>query len=117
MIDASVLLKNKTDKHLNVFWQYDGKPWLENNITKALINTFESLETDSKQELIRVFFEIDLCGEVTYKYYLQKIPLLDTVCSKLMSIINDKQFTIIDMSSKRQYIRRDLYDCCTIGFA
>ncbi len=44
MIDTSVLLKNKSDKHLNVFWQYDGKPWLENNITKALINTFESLD-------------------------------------------------------------------------
>ncbi len=39
MIDASVLLKNKSDKHLNVFWQYDGKPWLENIIAKALITT------------------------------------------------------------------------------
>ena len=74
MIDASVLLKNKSDKHLNVFWQYDGKPWLENNITKALINTFESLESDSKKDFIRSFFGVDLSGEVTYRYYLQTSP-------------------------------------------
>lgn len=57
MINASVLLKNKTDKHLNVFWQYDGKPWLENNITKALINTFDSLESNSKKKFVKTFLE------------------------------------------------------------
>ncbi|MGN0430803.1 MAG: M48 family metallopeptidase [Lachnospiraceae bacterium] len=31
---------------------------------------------------------------------LKKIPLLDTICSKLLSIMNDKQNTIINMSSK-----------------
>ena len=74
MIDASVLLKYKADKHLNVFWQYDGKPWLENNITKALINTFESLECDSKKDFIQSFFGIDLSDRVTFRYYLQTSP-------------------------------------------
>lgn len=75
MISAGILLKNKTDKHLNVFWQYDGKPWLENNITKALINTFESLDNTGKEKFAQSFFEIpSLNGKITYKYYLQTSP-------------------------------------------
>lgn len=31
---------------------------------------------------------------------LKKIPMLDTICGKLLSILNDKQNTIINMSSK-----------------
>ena len=75
MIDAKVLLKNKNDKHLNVFWQYNGSPWLENNITKALINTFESLDDESKNDFILTFFGISLSGKsITYKYFLQTKP-------------------------------------------
>lgn len=75
MINAKILLKNKSDEHLNVFWQYDGKPWLENNITKALINTFESLSSSSKKKFIQTFFGFSsLSEEVTYKFYLQKSP-------------------------------------------
>ena len=32
-------MKRSYDQHLNVFWQYNGNPHLEDNITRALINT------------------------------------------------------------------------------
>ena len=35
--------KGLRDCHLNIFWQYDGKPYLENNITKAFINSIKVL--------------------------------------------------------------------------
>lgn len=57
MINANVLFKKGCDKHLNVFWQYDGRPWLENNITKAFINTFESLDDDSKRHFLKKYSE------------------------------------------------------------
>lgn len=44
------------DKHLNVFWHYSGKPWHEDNITRALMvydesatrQPFSSIETSPK---------------------------------------------------------------------
>ncbi len=82
MIDASILLKNKNDRHLNVFWQYDGRPWLENNITKAFINTFESLDIDSKKNFILDFFDINLSvKDPVFKLYLQTSPGKDEIKS------------------------------------
>ena len=39
---------------------------------------------------------------------LKKIPLLDTICAKLFSIMNDKQTTIINMSSKIHITEKQL---------
>ena len=43
---------NHLDKHLNVFINYNEKYWLENNMTKAIVNTLELLDTSSQLELI-----------------------------------------------------------------
>ena len=43
--------KGLRDCHLNIFWQYDGKPYLENNITKAFINSIDSLSDVKKKHL------------------------------------------------------------------
>lgn len=48
-IDIAILSKNSQDEHLNIFWQYNGSPHLENNITKAFINTFDSLTPEEKK--------------------------------------------------------------------
>lgn len=74
MINASILLKNKEDEHLNVFWQYEGKPWLENNITKAFINTFDSLSINNKLTVLAELFNIDLDNTDNYRFqfFLQK---------------------------------------------
>ena len=78
MINANVLLKHRTDKHLNVFWQYDGRPWLENNITKAFINTIDSLEANSKRKLFRELFGFVLPkADLSFEYYLQTSPDTD----------------------------------------
>lgn len=54
---------------------------------------------------------------------LRKIPLLDTLCAKLMSIMNDKQNTMINMSTKIHITEKQLPKiyrmvksiCCKIG--
>ena len=77
----------KNDKHLNVFWTYNGSPSLENNVTKALINTFESLDAESKIKFVKELFEINLCDEVEFNCYLQKAPDID----KIKSVDEDKR--------------------------
>ena len=52
MISLKNLHGTNMNIHLNVFWQYDGNPGHENNITKALINTFESLDEQSKKVFV-----------------------------------------------------------------
>ena len=75
MKNASFLLQNIHDKHLNVFWQYDGSPHLENNITKALINTFESLNSEEKRMFFKDIFDVPLPnGELVYTCFLQSGP-------------------------------------------
>ena len=75
VLDTAVLMKNRHDMHLNVFWQYDGKPWLENNITKAFINTIDSLELDDKKIVFNKLFNYNIPnGEVSFEYYLQSGP-------------------------------------------
>lgn len=39
---------------------------------------------------------------------LKKIPLLDTVCSKILSILNDRQVSILNMSSKIRITQKQL---------
>lgn len=67
--------KGLRDFHLNAFWQYDGRPHLENNITKAFINSIDSLNDDDKRIVFSSIFGIDvLDGKMKVDYYLQKKP-------------------------------------------
>lgn len=67
--------KGLRDRHLNVFWQYDGKPHLENNITKAFINSIDLLNDDDKREMFSSIFDVDVSdGTLKVDYYLQMKP-------------------------------------------
>mgnify|MGYP004483130623 CR=1 FL=1 len=67
--------KGIRDCHLNIYWQYDGKPYLENNITKAFINSIDSLLLEDKVFVINSLFEIEIDkNDVEFEYYLQKQP-------------------------------------------
>ena len=59
-----------------MFWQYSGNPRLENNITKAFINTIDSLKIKNKRKVLRELFGVNLASNNRYdfKYYLQKDP-------------------------------------------
>ncbi len=74
--------KSFRDPHLNIFWQYEGKPHLENNITKAFINSIDSLSDDLKRKVITKLFSIDLKeGNLKVDCYLQKKPAEDRIKS------------------------------------
>ncbi len=75
MPNAKELLKNRNDKYLNVFWSYDGKPTLENNVTKAFINTIDSLSLNDKKRVFAELFDYTLPeADISFNYYLQKVP-------------------------------------------
>ena len=76
MISKSIMKKCSKDRHLNVFMTYDGKPHLENNITKALINTIEAMTPENRAGFLEDMVNISLpaAGELTYDYYLQTPP-------------------------------------------
>lgn len=72
--------KGLRDCHLNIFWQYDGKPYLENNITKAFINSIDSLSDVKKKEVLFDLFGIKLKGEkIKLEFYLQKKPAVSKI--------------------------------------
>ena len=72
--------KGLRDPHLNVFWQYDGNPYLENNITKAFINVFDSLDNQNKRFVVKNLFNINVLeGNIKYDFYLQKKPTIEIV--------------------------------------
>jgi hypothetical protein len=63
------------DEHLNTFFNYEGKPQLENNITKAFINTLESLTDQELREIFKDLFNVSLPNtDLKFDYYLQKKP-------------------------------------------
>ncbi|MDY4787815.1 MAG: hypothetical protein SO253_00690 [Bacilli bacterium] len=69
--------KGLRDRHLNIFCLY-GIDNLENNITKALINTLDSLPLNAQKELFKIVLkDVDdelIEGEVKTSFYLQKKP-------------------------------------------
>ena len=81
------------DRHLNVFINYasngrdnDGEH-LENNITKALINTFDSLPCKNIKELCEKLFDIyDLPETFSCDYYLQWKSTNETIKKTILSI-------------------------------
>lgn len=67
--------KGLIDNHLNLFWQYDGKPYLENNITKAFINTLDGLSEAQVRKVLFSLLGIDIKeGKMKIDFYLQKKP-------------------------------------------
>ena len=69
------LMKKSFDKHLNIFMSYGSDCKLENNITKALINT---LEYANKEKFDKIEFLRELIGDDKYEilekgkdYYLE----------------------------------------------
>lgn len=97
-LNASIVLKNRSDKHLNVFWQYDGKPELENNITKAFINTFDSLDYESKLIVVDELFGIKLEKENKYEfsYGLQHDP--DDETNRIIKSVDDNNKVLFAFS-------------------
>ncbi len=66
--------KNNHDPHLNLFWFYEGSPKLENNITKALINTFDSMVWEEKKHFLKAICDIEIDFEGHTQLYLQTTP-------------------------------------------
>lgn len=62
------------DNHLNVFYNYGEHAYYENNVTKAFINTIESLNEYDKKNIIKELFHLDMPNGFVCKFYLQRKP-------------------------------------------
>ena len=70
-------MKRSFDRHLNVFWCYNGKPYLEDNLTRAFITTLSFLDKNKQIEFIKWFIEDEIkMSEIKVSFDLQK-PYLD----------------------------------------
>ena len=70
------------DPHCNLFWTYNGNNKDENNITKALINTFESMPNESVFKALLGLLKIDGYDDNTdiiIEYALQRKPSEDVI--------------------------------------
>ena len=56
-------MKKSYDRHLNIFWSYNGRPYSEDNLTRAFITTLSSLEKFQQIEFINWFTEEKIEGE------------------------------------------------------
>lgn len=56
-------MRRSFDRHLNVFWSYNGRPYSEDNLTRAFITTLSSLEKIQQIEFINWFIEDKIEGE------------------------------------------------------
>ena len=79
------------------FSNYKAKRWTRNIVKKNL----KSTEPIDCEQYIHSLDKTALAA-------LKKIPLLDTICAKLMAVMNDKQHTIINMSTKIHITEKQL---------
>lgn len=56
-------MRRSFDRHLNIFWGYNGRPYSEDNLTRAFITTLSSLEKIQQIEFINWFTEEKIEGE------------------------------------------------------
>lgn len=56
-------MRRSFDRHLNIFWGYNGRPYSEDNLTRAFITTLSSLEKFQQIEFINWFTEEKIEGE------------------------------------------------------
>lgn len=71
-------MKKSYDRHLNLFWCYNGKPYLEDNLTRAFITTLSSLNKVQKINFINWFSgeSISTSDDMEITFDLQN-PYLD----------------------------------------
>lgn len=55
-------MRRSFDRHLNIFWSYNGNPYLEDNLTRAFIMTLSSLNNLEQIEFINWFIDGKLEG-------------------------------------------------------
>lgn len=79
------------------FEKYKAKKWTQKTIRR---NMKTSIPIDCEQYIHSL--------DKTALAALKKIPLLDTVCAKFLTIMNDKQSTIINMSTKIHITEKQL---------
>lgn len=76
---------------------YKAKKWTQKTISR-------NLKTVTPIDCEQYIHSLDKSALVA----LKKIPLLDTICAKLLSVMNDKQNTIINMSTKIHITEKQL---------
>ena len=88
------LIPESYDRHLNIFWSYNGKPHWEDNITKALINTLSMSEVKVQIEIIEYLLKEKITFQeksINIKYDLQN-PYIknikETKCKKYLVGLN-----------------------------
>ncbi|MGL5595295.1 MAG: hypothetical protein ACRDDH_15290 [Cetobacterium sp.] len=71
-------MRKSYDRHLNIFWSYNGKPYLEDNLTRAFITTLSFLNKAQQIEFINFFIGDKVIEEddVEISFDLQN-PYLD----------------------------------------
>ena len=95
------------DSHLNVFYQYDGKPWLENNITKAFIHTLESLKEKDEREFLSNLLDLTFPeGQFTIDCYLQSKPT--KVEEMVKNLPEDKRYLFAFSPSGKSWTEGDI---------
>lgn len=62
-------MKESYDKHLNVFWNYNGNPHWEDNLTKAFINTLQMSSNQDQVKIINEFINEEYLS-IDEKYYI-----------------------------------------------
>ena len=79
------------------FENYKAKKWTQKTISR-------NLKTVTPVDCEQYIHSLDKSALVA----LKKIPLLDTICAKLLSVMNDIQNTIINMSTKIHITEKQL---------
>lgn len=79
------------------FADYKAKKWTQKTISK-------NMRTITPVDCEQYIHPLDKAALIA----LKKIPLLDTICAKLLSVMNDRQNTIINMSNKIHITEKQL---------
>ena len=79
------------------FREYKAKVW-----TQRVVN--RNLKSTAPIDCEQYIHSLDRAALVA----LKKIPLLDTICAKLLAVMNDKQNKIINMSTKIHITEKQL---------
>lgn len=84
------------DMHLNVFWNYNGKPHWENNITKAFINTFQTFNLEHQIAILNKNLNLGLNNKenINLSFELQNLKsemqkkIKESSCNKYLMTLN-----------------------------
>ena len=97
------------DEHLNVFWPYGEVSHLENNITKALINTFISLPFEEQNLfLTKINSKPIPDGCTSFEVYLQRKP--DAQIIKNIEADNRRLIAFSPTGCGRDYEGQEVFD-------